>query len=143
MFKARLFKTHMLAAFESAAGGGPDQDHDSVDARHMSAALELARRIPDRTWPNPPVGAVVVKDGRIIGRGAHLGPGRPHAEPVALAEAGAGARGATLYVTLEPCNHTGRTPPCTRAVLEAGIARVVIGSGPLWPPRILPGPTWN
>lgn len=93
----------------------------------MSAALALAQRVPHRTWPNPPVGAVVVKDGVIVGRGAHLGPGHPHAEPVALDQAGDLARGATLYVTLEPCNHTGRTGPCTEAVLKSGIARVVVG----------------
>lgn len=93
----------------------------------MSAALALAQKVEKRTWPNPPVGAVVVRNGAIVGRGAHLGPGQLHAEPVALAEAGELARGGTLYVTLEPCNHTGRTPPCTRAILDSGVARVVIG----------------
>ncbi len=93
----------------------------------MAAALSLAQGVENRTWPNPPVGAVVVKDGVIVGRGAHSGPGRLHAEPVALNDAGPKARGGTLYVTLEPCNHTGRTPPCTKAVLESGVARVVIG----------------
>ncbi len=103
--------------------------HDSsgMDCCFMSAALSLAKRVVDRTWPNPPVGAVVVKDGHIIGRGAHLGPGQPHAEVVALANAAEKARGGTLYVTLEPCNHTGRTPPCTKAVVESGVSRVVIG----------------
>ncbi len=93
----------------------------------MSAALAQAQRLDNRTWPNPPVGAVVVKDGTIVGRGCHLGPGQLHAEPVALADAGELARGATLYVTLEPCNHTGRTGPCTKAVIDSGVARVVIG----------------
>jgi len=117
----------MFDAFEAAFGSGHDHDPDGMDVLYMSAALGLARKIQDRTWPNPPVGAVVVKDGQVVGRGAHMGPGKPHAEPVALAEAGDQARGATLYVTLEPCNHIGRTPPCTEAVLKAGIARVVIG----------------
>ncbi len=104
-----------------------DNDASAVDGCFMSAALSQAQRLETRTWPNPPVGAVVVKDGVIVGRGCHLGPGQPHAEPVALAEAGEKARGGTLYVTLEPCNHTGRTPPCTKAVIESGVARVVIG----------------
>ncbi len=102
-------------------------DSSGMDGCFMSAALSQAQRLENRTWPNPPVGAVVVKDGVIVGRGCHLGPGQLHAEPVALAQAGEKARGGTLYVTLEPCNHTGRTPPCTKAVLESGVARVVIG----------------
>ncbi len=93
----------------------------------MAEAVDLARRIPGRTWPNPPVGAVVVRDGEVVGRGAHHGAGLPHAEWLALREAGEQARGATLYLTLEPCNHHGRTPPCTDAILRAGVARVVIG----------------
>ena len=102
-------------------------DRDAMDRCFMAEALALARGVPGRTWPNPPVGAVVVKEGRVVGRGAHLGPGLPHAEPLALAEAGAAARGATLYVTLEPCNHHGRTPPCAPAVAESGVRRVVVG----------------
>jgi len=98
-----------------------------VDDRFMAEALDLARRIPRRPWPNPPVGAVVVRDGEVVGRGAHHGAGLPHAEWLALREAGERARGATLYLTLEPCNHHGRTPPCTDAILRAGVARVVIG----------------
>ena len=98
----------------------------AADAAFMSEALALAAGVPARTWPNPPVGAVVVRDGRVVGRGAHAGPGRPHAEVVALAEAGALARGATLYVTLEPCNHTGRTGPCAAAVVAAGVRRVFV-----------------
>jgi diaminohydroxyphosphoribosylaminopyrimidine deaminase/5-amino-6-(5-phosphoribosylamino)uracil reductase len=102
-------------------------DQTAMDACFMKQALDLARSVPHRTWPNPPVGAVVVRDGRIVGRGAHLGPGQPHAEPVALHEAGERACGATLYVTLEPCNHQGRTPPCAPAVYASGVRRVVVG----------------
>lgn len=103
-----------------------DGDQASLDRCFMSEALSLARSVRSRTWPNPPVGAVVVKNGEIIGRGAHEGPGHPHAEPVALAAAGQGARGATLYVTLEPCNHEGRTSPCAPTVFDSGVARVVV-----------------
>jgi diaminohydroxyphosphoribosylaminopyrimidine deaminase/5-amino-6-(5-phosphoribosylamino)uracil reductase len=87
--------------------------------------LTLGRRGQGRTWPNPAVGAVIVKDGVIIGRGWTQPGGRPHAEPVALAQAGAAAEGATLYVTLEPCAHVGKSPPCADAIVAAGIARVV------------------
>lgn len=97
-----------------------------ADDAFMAEALRLAAAIPARPWPNPPVGAVVVRNGRIVGRGAHHGPGTPHAETLALAEAGAQASGATLYVTLEPCNHTGRTPPCAPAVADSGVTRVVV-----------------
>jgi len=97
-------------------------------ARHMARALRLARRALGRTSPNPAVGAVVVKDGRVVGQGYHRRAGWPHAEVEALRRAGARARGATLYVTLEPCNHTGRTPPCCDALLAAGIARVVVAA---------------
>lgn len=93
----------------------------------MAEALACARQVEGRTWPNPPVGAVVVKDGQIVGRGTHAGPGKLHAEPVALNMAGDNACGGTLYVTLEPCNHHGRTGPCAPAVAEAGIRRVVVG----------------
>lgn len=94
----------------------------------MDRALALAERGVGRTHPNPPVGAVVVRDGRVVGEGFHRRAGLPHAEVEALRQAGNRARGATLYVTLEPCSHFGRTPPCTRAVLAAGIRRVVVGS---------------
>jgi diaminohydroxyphosphoribosylaminopyrimidine deaminase/5-amino-6-(5-phosphoribosylamino)uracil reductase len=98
------------------------------DARWMRRALALARRAEGRTSPNPLVGAVVVRAGKVVGEGFHQGPGRPHAEVVALAGAGRRARGATLYVTLEPCVHLGkRTPPCVPAVIAARPARVVIG----------------
>ena len=91
----------------------------------MRLALSLGRRGMGRCWPNPSVGCVIVRDGRIVGR-AHTAPGgRPHAEPRALAQAGAAARGATAYVSLEPCAHYGATPPCATTLAEAGIARVV------------------
>ena len=96
------------------------------DLKWMRLALEFARRGEGLTRPNPPVGAVVVKNGRKIGQGWHKKAGGPHAEIFALRQAGAAARGATLYVTLEPCSTFGRTPPCTAAVLRAGIARVVV-----------------
>jgi diaminohydroxyphosphoribosylaminopyrimidine deaminase/5-amino-6-(5-phosphoribosylamino)uracil reductase len=91
----------------------------------MALALALGRRGLGRTWPNPAVGAVIVKDGEIVGRGWTQPGGRPHAEIEALRRAGAAARGATLYVTLEPCSHHGKSPPCADAVIAAGIARVV------------------
>lgn len=97
------------------------------DIAHMRAALSLARRGNGRTWPNPSVGCVIVKDGRVVGRATTAQGGRPHAEPQALAMAGAAARGATAYVTLEPCCFHGRTPPCTDALVAAGVARVVVG----------------
>jgi diaminohydroxyphosphoribosylaminopyrimidine deaminase/5-amino-6-(5-phosphoribosylamino)uracil reductase len=97
----------------------------AADQRFMQMALTLGRRGQGRTWPNPAVGAVVVKDGVIVGRGWTQPGGRPHAEPEALNRAGDAARGATLYVTLEPCSHVGRSPPCADAVIAAGIARVV------------------
>jgi len=93
----------------------------------MSAALSLARRGEGRTRPNPPVGAVVVWNQSVIGEGFHPRAGEPHAEVFALREAGEAARGADLYVTLEPCCHTGRTGPCTEAIIQAGIARVFVG----------------
>lgn len=98
----------------------------AADTAHMRAALALARRGLGNTWPNPSVGCVVVRDGRVLGRAVTAPGGRPHAEPAALEMAGAAARGATVYVTLEPCCHWGRTPPCTDTLIKAGIARVVI-----------------
>ncbi|MCL6565573.1 MAG: bifunctional diaminohydroxyphosphoribosylaminopyrimidine deaminase/5-amino-6-(5-phosphoribosylamino)uracil reductase RibD [Acidobacteriia bacterium] len=95
------------------------------DARWMDRALELARRGEALASPNPMVGAVIVADGRVVGEAFHTYDGVRHAEVLALEAAGAAARGATLYVNLEPCCHTGRTPPCTEALLRAGIARVV------------------
>lgn len=95
------------------------------DQQHMRTALELARAAGGRLSPNPRVGAVLVRGGEVVGRGWHRGPGTPHAEIEALREAGERARGATLYVTLEPCRHFGRTPPCTAALIAAGVSRVV------------------
>lgn len=101
------------------------KDSKAADRRFMQLALALGRRGLGRTHPNPAVGAVVVKDGIIVGRGWTQPGGRPHAEPVALAQAGEAARGATLYVTLEPCSHVGKSPPCADAIIAAGIKRVV------------------
>jgi diaminohydroxyphosphoribosylaminopyrimidine deaminase/5-amino-6-(5-phosphoribosylamino)uracil reductase len=95
------------------------------DTRFMALALALGRRGLGRTWPNPAVGAVIVKDGVIVGRGWTQPGGRPHAEVEALRRAADAARGATLYVTLEPCSHFGKSPPCADAVIAAGVARVV------------------
>jgi diaminohydroxyphosphoribosylaminopyrimidine deaminase/5-amino-6-(5-phosphoribosylamino)uracil reductase len=100
----------------------------AIDRLYLQRAYELAARAIGDTSPNPPVGAVVLKNGRIVGEGYHHRAGEPHAEVDALRDAGNLARGATLYVSLEPCKHAGRTPPCTQAVLAAGIARVVIGT---------------
>src|ERR1700675_4617376 len=101
------------------------RESKAADQRFMQLALTLGRRGQGRTWPNPAVGAVVVKDGVIVGRGWTQPGGRPHAEPVALAHAGEAARGATLYVTLEPCSHVGKSPPCADGLIAAGIKRVV------------------
>jgi diaminohydroxyphosphoribosylaminopyrimidine deaminase / 5-amino-6-(5-phosphoribosylamino)uracil reductase len=94
----------------------------------LARAMELAERGRGTTYPNPVVGAVVVNDGEVVGEGWHERKGGPHAEVVALRAAGSRTRGATLYLTMEPCTHHGDTPPCTDAVLEAGVARVVAGS---------------
>jgi len=96
------------------------------DLRHMRAALALAARGLGNTWPNPSVGCVLVKDGTVVGRGWTQPGGRPHGETEALARAGEAARGATAYVSLEPCNHHGKTPPCSEALIAAGVARVVV-----------------
>jgi diaminohydroxyphosphoribosylaminopyrimidine deaminase/5-amino-6-(5-phosphoribosylamino)uracil reductase len=98
----------------------------ALDRLYLDRAYELAARGLGSTSPNPPVGAVVVRDGRVIGEGYHHVAGAPHAEANALAQAG-DARGATLYVSLEPCNHVGRTPACALTVLESGVRRVVAG----------------
>jgi diaminohydroxyphosphoribosylaminopyrimidine deaminase/5-amino-6-(5-phosphoribosylamino)uracil reductase len=99
----------------------------SEDLLHMRRALRLAERGRGRTAPNPVVGAVLVRDGRVVGEGWHRALGEAHAESVALRRAGRDARGATLYVTLEPCAHWGRTPPCADALVAAGIRRCVVG----------------
>lgn len=103
-----------------------------ADAAHLADAVELARRSPCPD-PNPQVGAVVVRDGVVVGRGWHHGAGTPHAEVEALRDAGESARSATAFVSLEPCDHTGRTGPCTRALVDAGIARVVYAQADPFP----------
>jgi diaminohydroxyphosphoribosylaminopyrimidine deaminase/5-amino-6-(5-phosphoribosylamino)uracil reductase len=99
------------------------------DELYMDEAFSLAERGRGSTHPNPLVGAVLVRDGELVGRGWHLAPGEPHAEAMALAEAGERARGATLYCTLEPCSHHGKTPPCANALVAAGVSRAVIALG--------------
>ncbi len=99
------------------------------DEKYIDEAFALAERGRGSTHPNPLVGAVLVREGEVVGRGWHAAPGEPHAEAMALAEAGERARGATLYCTLEPCSHHGKTPPCADALVAAGIARAVIAIG--------------
>ncbi|MGL5879060.1 MAG: bifunctional diaminohydroxyphosphoribosylaminopyrimidine deaminase/5-amino-6-(5-phosphoribosylamino)uracil reductase RibD [Xenococcaceae cyanobacterium] len=99
-----------------------------VDRAMMQRCLQLARQALGKTSPNPLVGAVVVKDGEIIGEGFHPGAGQPHAEVFALRQAGDRAKDSTVYVNLEPCNHYGRTPPCSEALIAAGVAKVVVGT---------------
>ena len=105
-----------------------DPDISPVDLRHLQRALEIGRRGWGRVHPNPTVGCVLVRDGEVVGEGWHSDLGGPHAEVHALREAGERARGATVYVSLEPCDHFGRTPPCSAALLDAGVARVVYGA---------------
>lgn len=107
----------------------PEENSSVTDSDRswMKLALEEARKGVGRTSPNPCVGAVIVRDGQEVSRGYHKKAGTPHAEINALNKAGEKAKGATMYVTLEPCNHTGRTPPCSHAVAKAGIKRVVVG----------------
>ena len=101
-------------------------DQRSADLEHMAAALSLAARNLGQVWPNPAVGCVIVDTaGHVVGRGFTQPGGRPHAETEALKMAGARAKGATAYVTLEPCSHHGKTPPCAGALIAAGIARCV------------------
>jgi diaminohydroxyphosphoribosylaminopyrimidine deaminase/5-amino-6-(5-phosphoribosylamino)uracil reductase len=107
-----------------------DGDTVSKDRSHMSAALALAARGLGATWPNPSVGCVIVSAaGQVVGRGRTGIGGRPHAETQALSVAGAAARGGTAYVTLEPCSHHGKTPPCADALIAAGVSRVVVAAG--------------
>lgn len=118
--------TTMTAATRHTTAHGTARPVDpDYDRRMMMAAIGLGRRGLGTTAPNPSVGAIVVRDGVVIGRGATLRGGRPHAETEALREAGELARGATLYVSLEPCSHFGATPPCSLAIIKAGVARVV------------------
>src|SRR4029079_18406346 len=123
--RGRAHQTAGRGAKMSDAGRETAPADLAHDHRFMQLALSLRRRGLGRTWPNPAVGAVIVKDGVIIGRGWTQPGGRPHAETVALAHAGDAARGATLYVTLEPRSHHGKTPPCADAIIAAGVARVV------------------
>ncbi|MBW4583500.1 MAG: bifunctional diaminohydroxyphosphoribosylaminopyrimidine deaminase/5-amino-6-(5-phosphoribosylamino)uracil reductase RibD [Tildeniella nuda ZEHNDER 1965/U140] len=102
-------------------------ERDTDDRAWMQRCLDLARQALGRTAPNPLVGSVIVQNGAIVGEGFHPAAGQPHAEVFALRQAGEQARGATLYVNLEPCNHYGRTPPCSEAIVAAGIRRVVVG----------------
>ena len=106
----------------------PATQANERDQRHLERTVDLASEARGRTGPNPLVGAVVVKSGRVIGEGFHAAAGQPHAERVALGACTEDPAGATMYVSLEPCAHTGRTPPCTEAILEAGIKRVVVAS---------------
>jgi diaminohydroxyphosphoribosylaminopyrimidine deaminase / 5-amino-6-(5-phosphoribosylamino)uracil reductase len=105
-----------------------DAELTPLDELYLQRAYELAARGMGNTAPNPPVGAAIVRDGRIVGEGYHRRAGEAHAEVHALRQAGSAARGATLYISLEPCRHVGRTPPCTQALIAAGIARVVAGA---------------
>src|SRR3954451_3759062 len=96
-----------------------------MTSQYMREALDLARKGRSLASPNPLVGAVVVRDGEVVGRGFHTYAGLHHAELIALALAGDNARGSTLYVTLDPCSHQGRTPPCVGAIINAGVSKVV------------------
>ncbi|MBI4975025.1 MAG: bifunctional diaminohydroxyphosphoribosylaminopyrimidine deaminase/5-amino-6-(5-phosphoribosylamino)uracil reductase RibD, partial [Candidatus Omnitrophica bacterium] len=99
----------------------------TIDERYMRIAIDLAKKAEGKVSPNPIVGAVIVRNGLVIGRGYHKGPGLPHAEINALRRAGSRAKGASLYISLEPCDHFGRTPPCTAAIIKSGIKKVVVG----------------
>ena len=103
------------------------------DEKWMRMAIELAKRAGEGTRPNPRVGAVVVKGGKLVGAGFHRRAGQPHAEAIAIHQAGSSAKGADLYVTMEPCSTHGRTPPCTGAIRRAGIKRVIYGSSDVDP----------
>ena len=120
-------------------------DRAHGDAHWMRRALRLARRRAGRTWPNPTVGACIVREGRLLAEAAHRAAGEDHAEAAALRslrERGLDPAGSTLYVTLEPCHHRGRTPPCSRAIAEAGIARVVYAIGDVSPRQHGGGAAW-
>jgi diaminohydroxyphosphoribosylaminopyrimidine deaminase/5-amino-6-(5-phosphoribosylamino)uracil reductase len=106
-----------------------EEPASALDRRFLSAAIRLGASALGTTWPNPAVGAIVVRSGIVVGRGRTALGGRPHGEAMALNEAGRAARGATLYVSLEPCSHEGGTPPCVDAILAAGVARVVAAIG--------------
>jgi diaminohydroxyphosphoribosylaminopyrimidine deaminase / 5-amino-6-(5-phosphoribosylamino)uracil reductase len=114
-------------AIVSSAKELENSEIQEIDRAMMRRCIELARRALGKTAPNPLVGSVIVRDGKIVGGGFHPGAGQPHAEVFALREAGDLAEGATVYVSLEPCNHYGRTPPCTEALIAAKVAKVVAG----------------
>lgn len=116
------------ASVQSDEGASRGAEQAATEAHFMRRAVELSRTALGRTSPNPMVGCVIVKEGRVIGEGFHPKAGKPHAEVFALRAAGDAAAGATAYVSLEPCNHTGRTPPCSRALVAARVARVVVGA---------------
>src|SRR5262245_58482979 len=120
--RRRTSRSSLASSAATPAEPGKPQPED---LGHMRAALALAARGLGRTWPNPAVGCVLVRGGHVVGRGWTQPGGRPHAETEALARAGEAARGATAYVSLEPCAHTGKTPPCADALIAAGIGRVV------------------
>lgn len=122
-FKAPTNSCHPPRPLQLAAAVTDD------DRAYMRRALQLAGTALGRTAPNPAVGCVVVRGGEVVGEGYHPQAGMPHAEVYALRAAGPAAAGATAYVTLEPCDHYGRTPPCSRALVAAGVARVVVGVG--------------
>lgn len=113
----------------SASGAAKLGTVTAEDRAYMNRALDLAMLAYGKTHPNPHVGCVIVRDGQVVGEGYHPKAGQPHAEVWALRGAGQDAQGATAYVTLEPCNHYGRTPPCSQALVEAGVKRVVVGAG--------------
>jgi diaminohydroxyphosphoribosylaminopyrimidine deaminase/5-amino-6-(5-phosphoribosylamino)uracil reductase len=106
----------------------PAVEPSALDREMIGRCMALARKALGQTSPNPMVGALIVQNNQIVGEGFHLGAGHPHAEVLAIEQAQSQAQGATLYINLEPCNHQGKTPPCTDALIEAGIARVVIGT---------------
>ncbi|KAK9810270.1 hypothetical protein WJX72_007704 [[Myrmecia] bisecta] len=114
-------------AAAAGSSAGPTTQGSEEDKQYMLQALALARRALGKTEPNPAVGCVILKDGQVIGEGYHPKAGMPHAEVYALRAAGQQAEGATAYVTLEPCNHYGRTPPCSQALVAAKVTRVVVG----------------
>ncbi len=132
MASSAINLTPALAWALATGGPWPDPEALQGDERFMALALREAQRGVGLSSPNPPVGCVLVKEGRVLGQGVHTRAGDPHGEIMALRDAearGEDPRGATAYVTLEPCCHHGRTPPCTEALLQAGVARVVIGVG--------------
>ena len=119
--------TETNAIYKEAVSEETASAHEDRDAAMMRRCCELAAQAAGQTAPNPMVGSVIVQGGEVVGEGYHPKAGKPHAEVFALREAGEKAKGATLYVNLEPCNHTGRTPPCSEAVIRSGVRRVVIG----------------